>query len=218
MIPLKDNIRSRKLPVMTVGLIILNIWIFFQQTQLPPDQLQLLIAEFGFIPKRIVLAYNQGELSLLPLATPVTSAFFHGNLIHLAGNMLYLWVFGDNVEDKLGSFRFLLFYLVAAIFGSLGHLLSDPLSVQPAIGASGAVAGVLGAYFIFFPYAKVFTLVPIGIFITFIHLPAVIFLGIWILIQGANAALPAPGEAVSVAWWAHISGFIMGVIYSLFKK
>jgi len=219
MLPLKDDISSRRFPFVTVSLILINVLIFFYQITLPPDLLHVLITGFGFIPHRLTMfELFRGELPIYPLITFFTSAFFHGNFIHLASNMLYLWVFGDNVEDRLGSFRFLVFYLMAAALASFGHLLSDPLSMQPAIGASGAVAGVLGAYFIFYPYAKVLTLVPIGIFITFLHIPAVIFLGIWILLQVMNAAIPSPGEAISVAWWAHISGFGIGFIYALFKN
>ncbi len=219
MLPLKDNIRSKSFPIVTIGLIVINVAIFFYQVMLPPELSRALVSGFGFIPRRLVeMELSFIPLPFYPLVTFFTSAFFHGNFIHLAGNMLYLWVFGDNVEDKLGSGKFILFYLVAAAGGSMGHLLSNPVSLQPAIGASGAVAGILGAYLIFFPHARVLTLVPIGIIITFIHIPAVIFLGVWILLQFLNAGLQDPDTAVSVAWWAHISGFFLGVLYAITKR
>lgn len=219
MLPLKDNIQSKSFPIITISLIIINTVIYLYQFTLPPEINSALVTGFGFIPRRIVeMEFSIFPFPVYPLLTFFSSAFFHGNFLHLASNMLYLWVFGDNVEDKLGSGRFFLFYLMAAAVGSIGHFLSQPLSIQPAIGASGAVAGILGAYFIFYPHARVLTLIPLGIFITFFHIPAVIFLGLWILLQFFNAALQAPEAAISVAWWAHISGFVMGVFYSIFKR
>ncbi len=213
MLPLRDDIQSKSFPIVTIGLIIMNVAIYFYQVTLHPMELQLLIAEFGFIPQRLTLA-----TSLDPFITLFSSAFFHGNFFHLAGNMLYLWIFGDNVEDRLGKFRFILFYLLAALFGNIGHYLSDPLSIQPAIGASGAVAGILGAYMIYYPRARILTLVPLGIIFTVIHIPALLFLGIWILLQSINALMPIAGEALSVAWWAHIGGFLMGMVHATFKR
>ncbi len=207
MIPLKDNIKSHSIPIITVLLIIINVLIFVFQSSLDRESNILFITMLGFIPQRITMEFS---LEYYPLMTFVTSMFLHGSLLHLLGNMLYLWIFGDNVEDKLGKLGFLFFYIIVGILGNFAHYMYDPLSSQPAIGASGAVAGVLGAYFIFYPSARILTIVPIGFFITAFHLPAVIFLGIWILLQTANALLALPGTATSVAWWAHIGGFLAG--------
>ncbi|OWZ83039.1 rhomboid family intramembrane serine protease [Natranaerobius trueperi] len=215
MIPLKDNIRSKSFPLVTITLIIFNVLIYIYQSTLTTENLHFLVTSLGFIPQRIVLEEIINNSSIYPLITFLTSAFLHGNFIHLASNMLYLWIFGDNIEDKLGKFWFIVFYLLAAIIGNIAHLMSEPTSALPAIGASGAVAGVLGAYFIYYPYSKVLTLVPIGIFFTIFHIPAVIFLGVWILLQSINAIAPLAGEAVSIAWWAHIGGFLLGVVYAI---
>ena len=132
--------------------------------------------------------------------------------------MLYLWIFGDNIEDVLGKISFLGFYLTVGVIGNLAHYLYDPFSQIPAIGASGAVAGVLGAYFIFFPHAKILTLVPLGFIITAVYLPAVLFLGIWILLQTVNALLTSPEATTSVAWWAHIGGFVAGMMVVFLRR
>ncbi|UMZ73185.1 rhomboid family intramembrane serine protease [Natranaerofaba carboxydovora] len=217
MIPLKDNIKSKSFPLVTIFLILMNVSIFAFQFLLDFELEILLINVLGFVPHRISL-----DLSLYPLVTFVTSTFLHGSLLHLLGNMLYLWIFGDNVEDRLGKFGFLFFYIVVGVIGNIAHYLYNPLSTQPAIGASGAVAGILGAYFVFYPYAKILTLIPLGFFITAFHVPAVLFLGIWILLQTINALLTLPGAAISIAWWAHIGGFMggffLGILNSISKS
>jgi membrane associated rhomboid family serine protease len=148
--------------------------------------------------------------------------FLHGGWFHLLGNMLYLWVFGDNVEDRIGHGGYLLFYLAAGAAGSLSHIAANPQSAVPTIGASGAIAGILGAYFIFFPRAKVLTLIPIGIFITTAYLPAYLFLVLWFFLQVFNAFLSGLSTATeTVAWWAHIGGFVLGFAvgaFTLFRQ
>jgi membrane associated rhomboid family serine protease len=141
-----------------------------------------------------------------------TATFLHGGWFHLIGNMLYLWVFGDNVEDALGRARFVLFYLLTGLAGGLAHIISDPQSVIPTIGASGAVAGVLGAYFITYPHARVLALVPLLFIVTFIELPAVLFLFLWIALQLFYGIAAILGTANMVAWWAHVGGFAAGML------
>lgn len=155
--------------------------------------------------------------ALFPL---ITANFLHGGWLHLIGNMLYLWVFGDNIEGRLGHPGYLFTYLAMGAGSQLLHLISAPLSPVPLIGASGAIAGVLGAYFILYPHSRVLTLVPLGFFITLIRIPAVIFLALWFLLQLANVftAGIAPGMQQPVAWWAHIGGFIIGVTVGLKVK
>ena len=151
---------------------------------------------------------------LWPALFPLISAnFLHGGWLHLLGNMLYLWVFGDNIEGCLGHPGYLIIYLLLGAGSQLLHLLSAPLSPVPLIGASGAIAGILGAYLILYPHSRVVTLVPLGFFITLIRIPAVIFLALWFLLQLANAFTigMAPGIQQPVAWWAHIGGFLLGI-------
>lgn len=214
MIPLRDNIPSRRFPLMTVLLIIANILIFFYETSLPLGDREALVQTYGLVPREIT--------DLWPSLTPdvsgnylplVTAMFLHAGWLHVLGNMLFLWVFADNVEDLLGSGRFLVFYLSAGLAGNLAHLLANPASTLPTVGASGAVAGVLGAYMITFPRARVLTLVPILFFVTTAEIPAVFFLAFWFLLQLASG-VASLGVSTSggVAWWAHIGGFIAGAI------
>jgi len=176
----------------------------------------MLYFQFGFIPQRFFLLLE--EALIMPAVIPLfSSIFLHGGWFHLLSNMLYLWVFGDNIEDRLGHAAYLFFYLATGAVGGLAHAAANADSLLPAIGASGAVAGVLGAYFVFYPHARIFTLIPIFIFITFVELPAMTFLFIWFLLQIFNALL-MPGEifgAQAVAWWAHIGGFASGFIIGL---
>jgi membrane associated rhomboid family serine protease len=149
----------------------------------------------------------------------LTSTFLHGGLLHLLGNMLYLWVFGDNVEDRLGHGGYLLFYLAAGAAGSIAHIISNPQSTIPTIGASGAIAGILGAYLLFFPRARVLTLIPIGFFITTAYVPAPLFLFIWFILQVINVSFAGlTAGAQTVAWWAHIGGFVFGFIFVLQRR
>ncbi|MDS1030890.1 rhomboid family intramembrane serine protease [Bacillota bacterium LX-D] len=216
MIPLRDSVRPRTLPFVNYFLILINIYVFIRQTMLPETVLETYFQTYGVIPSAIthfspfqILAGNWQPF--LPL---ITSIFIHGSLLHLGGNMLYLWVFGDNVEDRLGHFKYLLFYLVCGAAGSIAHIFANPLSQSPLIGASGAIAGVLGAYFIVFPHSKILTLVPIFIFITIIQVKAIYFLFLWFILQLINglSVFRVNEAAQIVAWWAHIGGFLAGVI------
>ncbi len=215
MIPLHDNIPSRHYPLVTRLLVVANVLVFLYENTLTRAELMALVSRCGMVPARyfpLEQALAHGWVLLIPA---VASTFLHGGWFHVLSNMLYLWIFGDNVEDRMGRTRFLFFYLLAGLLGNFSYALADPSSPVPAIGASGAVAGVLGAYLVTFPWARIATLVPIGIFLTVINVPAVLFLFGWFLLQLANgfAALGVT-TAQQVAWWAHIGGFLAGLVLS----
>lgn len=212
MIPIRDNIRSRRFPVVNMTLIVLNAALFLYEISLSQGRLSELISTYGVTPRRIS-AMLDGQLGLTEGILPLFSAMFlHGGWFHLLGNMLYLWIFGDNVEDRLGRLKYLVLYLAAGIAGSLAQVWANPLAAEPVIGASGAIAGVLGAYFLSYPRAKVLTLVPIVFFITFVEIPAFIFLFIWFLLQWLSGFATLGVAGNMVAWWAHIGGFIAGAV------
>ncbi len=212
MIPLKDNIPSHRTPVVTVGLIAINIIVFLRQAMLPPQAAARFVYYYGLIPIEIV----SGDLLVphpVPLyATILTSMFVHGGLFHIAGNMLYLWIFGDNVEDKMGRVRYLIFYLLSGLAAALAQTLANPYSKIPMVGASGAISGVLGAYLVLFPHASVVTLIIFGWFIRLVEIPAAVVLGFWIVIQVLSGLFALGGEGGGVAWFAHVGGFIAGLI------
>jgi len=219
MIPLRDSTRSRSFPIVTVTLIVLNLLIFTRQTTLGQHEMIRFLSQYTLIPARFTESIQ--SLSLAGLFHPplVTSTFLHGSWFHVISNMLYLWIFGDNIEDKLGRVRYLLFYLLAGIAGNLAHIMTDPVSPIPLLGASGAVAGVLGAYIITFPRARITSLIFILFFITIRDIPAFYFLLIWFLLQVFNGISSLGIMGTTVAWWAHIGGFLTGILLmSLFKK
>lgn len=228
MIPLKDDIPARSAPVVTVSLVVLNVVVFLYQVSLGlgPDgrAAEALVREFGVTPCRLSGACATPQDFPSPLATVLTSMFMHGGLLHVGGNMLYLWIFGNNVEDTLGHGRFLLFYLLSGGAAALGQTAVNPASAIPMIGASGAVSGVLGAYLLLFPYATILTLVTFGFFIRFIRVPAIIVLGFWIILQLINgyvtysASVMGRPEAGGVAWFAHIGGFVAGMLLLFLLK
>jgi len=218
MIPIRDTAPRYRVPVINIALILLNILNFFYQQMLPPEQLYSFILTYGTVPAKLtgslfgILKPGFSSLALLAASLPlITANFLHGGWLHLLGNMLYLWIFGDNIEGRLGHLKYLLLYLFMGAASQLFHIFTSPFSTTPLVGASGAIAGVLGAYFILFPHARILTLVPLGFFITFVHLPAVIFLGFWFILQLFNASLQGVAiGAQAVAWWAHIGGFLVG--------
>jgi membrane associated rhomboid family serine protease len=221
-IPLRDDVPARSLPFVTVSLIGLNVVVFLYQVSLGLENerraAEAFVLEFGAIPCRLSGACAAPLEFPSPLATVFTSMFMHGGFLHIAGNMLYLWIFGNNVEDTLGHGRFLLFYLLAGMAAALGQTAVNPTSSIPMIGASGAVSGVLGAYLLLFPYASILTLVMVGFFIRFIRVPAIIVLGFWIVLQLINgyitysATVMGRPEGGGVAWFAHIGGFLAGMV------
>lgn len=207
MIPLRDSTPSNTFPLVTVGLIIVNLWFFYYEVSLGPELMNQLIYTFGLVPGHVHL---YGWFGYLPF---VSSTFLHGSWMHVIGNMWILWLFGDNVEDKMGRGRFLLFYLLCGVIAGLSHYATDPLSQLPVVGASGAVAGVMGAYFVMFRKARVLTYIP-PIFL--LNLPAWIYLGFWALSQLYSGVVQTAGQ---IAFWAHIGGFAAGMIlYRLFLK
>ncbi|UCG38825.1 MAG: rhomboid family intramembrane serine protease [bacterium] len=219
MIPLRDNIPSRTVPFVNYILIGINVLVFLLEMSMG-ENLQQVVHTFGVVPQRtITIAFQTPQYLHLALFPFLTSMFLHGGILHLLGNMLYLFIFGDNVEDRLGHFRYLLFYLGCGVAAALAHLLLNLSSDVPTIGASGAIAGVLGAYFLLFPRARVVTILPIFYFIQIVEIPAVIFLGIWFLMQfltGSMAQISNQGAA-GVAWWAHVGGFVAGAAYTLLR-
>ena len=221
MIPLKDDVPSRTVPFVTLALVGLNVAVFLYQLslQLGPEPgahraAEDFVREFGLTPCRLSGDCRVPIDAPQPMLTVLTSMFLHGGFLHLGGNMLYLWIFGDNVEDTLGHMRFALLYLASGIGAALAQTLVNPAAGVPMVGASGAVSGVLGAYLLLFPYASVLTLVTFGFFWRFIHMPALVVLGLWILLQFLSGylSLGAPGDAGGgVAFFAHIGGFFVGM-------
>ncbi len=214
MIPLRDDQHRFSTPFLNYFLIGLNLLIYLFEATLDPRSLQRLLLHLGVVPAHLT-ALVTGTRHLDPVAvvlTIFTSMFLHGSWLHVIGNMWFLWIFGDNVEDYLGHFNYLLFYLLSGVAAALAQVLLTPNSVVPTIGASGAIAGVLGAYFVLYPRARVLT----WFFVFFIHIPAWIVLGYWFVIQflsGAATSLAYAGNSSGgLAFWAHVGGFIAGIV------
>ena len=214
MIPIRDKNPSGTFPYITVGIIVINVLIFLYELSLDSG-LGEFIMKYAVLPLKIKHYSQDPDLTFTSISFPfVSSMFLHGGFIHLIGNMWYLWIFGDNIEDKLGHFKFFGFYILCGIIASSVHVLFNSQSDIPCIGASGAIAGVLGAYMVTFPRARVVTIVPLFIFIQVIELPAIVVLGFWFVIQFFNGAtsITASTSGAGVAWWAHIGGFAAGII------
>jgi membrane associated rhomboid family serine protease len=214
MIPLRDDNPSQSVPVVTRTLIVLNVLAFFGEVWLGPS-LNAFVVGWGLVPLRFTYAFTGAEPLAPTLLTALTSMFLHGGWIHLLGNLWYLWIFGDNVEDRLGHVKFLLFYLAGGIFAAVVHLLFNQGSAVPTVGASGAIAAVLGAYAVLYPRARVLTLVPIFIFFQVVALPALLVLALWFVVQIFTGALSIGTTGGGVAWWAHIGGFLFGMAVAL---
>ncbi len=224
MIPIRDSAPRHRFPAVNITIIVLNVLIFIYQQMLPPEQLYNFIFTYGTVPAELtaglaaILKPGFSSAALMAAAVPLATAnFLHGSWLHLIGNMLYLWIFGDNIEGHFGHLKYLLLYLFMGAAGQLFHVFSAPASAIPLVGASGAIAGILGAYFILYPQSRILTLLPLGFFITFVHLPAVVFLGFWFILQLINASVQGAGMQ-SIAWWAHIGGFVIGVIVGLLGR
>jgi membrane associated rhomboid family serine protease len=215
MIPLRDDIPSRRFPFITIILIIINVAVYLYQLSLG-HSVSIFVWKYAVVPKAIISLHGVHPAStIFPPLTLFTSQFLHGGFWHLGGNMLFLWIFGDNIEDKLGHLRFVLFYLACGVLSAVIQIVTSPRAEVPVIGASGAIAGVMGAYFLRFPHAKVQTLIIVFFFIRIIRVPAVVFLGFWFILQVLLGA-PTLGIAEGgVAYFAHIGGFVIGMI--LFK-
>lgn len=210
MIPLRDTIPSERFPVVTISLIGANVLVFVLQLSLRNTQLQQFFAAWGVVPVRFTHPRLHANYWTL-----LSSMFLHGGWMHIIGNMWTLWIFGDNVEDRLGRGWFLAFYVLSGVAAGALHILTNPLSRVPTVGASGAIAGVMGAYILLFPHATVLALVPVFVFMQIIELPAILFLGIWFLsnLLSGLGSLSAQSHAGGVAWWAHIGGFLVGVLW-----
>lgn len=217
MFPLKDDVPSSRFPSVTIGIIAVNALLFLLQMSLGPHQIETFVHEHGFVPARFLAEDPAGGLLPAGATTLISSMFLHGGLFHLFANMWMLWIFGDNVEDRLGHGRYLFFYLLCGVAAALAQYWSNPLSRVPMIGASGAISGVVGGYFLLFPRARILTFVPIFIFFYLVEVPAYVFIGFWFVmqfLQGALAQVGASGDPGQggVAWWAHVGGFVAGVI------
>ncbi|HKC08595.1 MAG TPA: rhomboid family intramembrane serine protease [Methylomirabilota bacterium] len=216
MFPLKDDNPSQNTPIVTIGLILANALVFLYQFSLEvgggqgAQAGQAFIEEFGLVPCRLTGACRVGMDLPSPILTIFSSMFMHGGLFHIAGNMLYLWIFGNNVEDVLGHGRYLIFYLASGVAAALAQTAIGPSSAVPMVGASGAVSGVLGAYLVLFPHAYVTTLIILGFFFRLVKIPAVVVLGFWIVLQVLNG-LGSFGASGGVAFFAHIGGFLAGM-------
>jgi len=214
MIPLKDTIPSRTVPFINYTIILINLLCFLYQLSLGPHLEKFLYA-WGFVPAQFFAPLSIGHLHLSQRILPLfTSMFLHGGWLHFLGNMLYLYIFGDNVEDRLGHARYLLFYLLCGVLAASAHLITNHDSRLPTIGASGAIAGVMGAYFFLYPYARVVTLIFIVFFFDIVEIPAFFFLAFWFIFQFLSGTIIATRDAMSggVAWWAHIGGFLAGIL------
>ncbi len=218
MFPLYDDNPTTRRPVVTVSLIVACVLIFFWQVSLGPVAGQYAVYSFGFIP---AVFFEQAELppelAIVPSgATIVTSMFLHGSLMHLLGNMLYLWIFGNNIEDACGHLRFIVFYLLCGVAAAFAQALPNPDSAIPMIGASGAISGVLGAYLLLFPHARVYVLIPFGFL--FVHpIPAGWLLVVWFGFQVLSGTM-ADSEVGGVAFWAHVGGFVAGMALMPFMR
>jgi membrane associated rhomboid family serine protease len=235
MIPLRDDVASQRMPLLNGLMIGICALVFLAQlSQGDATMGPGLTAEYGMIPFRIshpgepfeipvgaemVQTVEGPQLQLeyepapppavAPLLTMLTCIFLHGGWMHFLGNMWFLWIFGDNVEDRFGHLGYLVFYLASGLAASAAHFVTDPASQVPTIGASGAIAGVMGAYFVWYPHSRVHSLVPVFGFFHFVEIPAPFFLGVWLLMQLLSGA---GGGGGGVAWWAHIGGFVFGVV------
>ncbi len=202
MLPLRDVIPSRTVPFVTIVLIVANALAWFYELTLPEPELRELVVAYGVVPARF------------DPPTVITSMFLHGGWLHLIGNMWFLWIFGDNVEDRMGHRRFLVFYLLCGAGAAIGHVLMEPESLLPTIGASGAVAGVMGAYLVLYPRSRVLTLIPLIIIWDIVEVPAFLLLGVWFALQVLSASVAANADLASggVAFAAHVAGFLLGVL------
>jgi len=212
MIPLRDRNPTRRTPVINIAIIIINVVVFLFQLSLGKEA-ESLYYQLGVIPRDVVAHFRNMELTsaIIPM---FTSMFMHAGWLHLGGNMLYLWIFGDNVEDRVGRFRYVVFYLVCGLAATSAHILIDPSSEIPTVGASGAISGVLAAYLLMFPKARVVTIIPVFLFLQVAELPALIVLGFWFVMQFFSGVVSLGSDSIAaggVAWWAHIGGFVAGV-------
>lgn len=220
MIPLHDDNPTRTFPFITVVFILANILVFFYQVSLGPVSGRLFVYQFGAVPAVIFGrdALPSGVAAIPASLSLLTSMFLHGGFLHLAGNMLFLWIFGNNIEDSMGHVRFIVFYAACGVIAALSHGLVEPNSAVPMIGASGAISGVLGAYLLLFPRAHVLVLIPLGFFMQLVRIPAGFVLGFWFLLQFLSGTAAVGRSGGGIAWFAHIGGFLAGMVLIGFFK
>ena len=220
MVPLKDENPIKITPYVTIILIVANILVFVYELSLNPNQLDLFFHLFAVVPKELTASFSGIDVhqGIPEAVTPITSQFLHAGFAHVGFNMLYLWIFGNNIEEELGATKFLVFYISCGIIAVLAQWFFSAMSGVPSLGASGAIAGVMGAYILKFPQAKIVTVLPLGIFFPLFRIPAVYFLGFWFIEQALNGistfevSANVGMESGGVAYWAHAGGFIAGAI------
>lgn len=216
MIPLRDTTRSPGFPYVNIVLIVMNVVIFLYGYSIG-EYMNVFIFRYGLIPANVFSSSPDMDITnrIYPF---LTSMFLHGGWLHLIGNMLFLYIFGDNVEGRMGHFRYLVFYIVCGLVAAIFQFITNIHSVIPMVGASGAISGVLGAYMTFYPRSKILTLVPVFFFIQLVHIPAAVFIFVWFIIQFLSGlgSLNAPKETGGIAFWAHIGGFVAGLLLARF--
>lgn len=220
MVPLRDDNPTQITPYVTYGLILLNVLVFFYEASLSPPALEAFFREWAVVPSELTASFQGAATSTTrpEWLTLITAQFLHGGFLHLGGNMLYLWIFGNNIEERLGRVKYIVFYLLCGILASLAQWYFAQTSNIPSLGASGAIAGVMGAYILRFPQARVLTLIPLGFLLYPIRIPALFFLGIWFVQQALyglvslNAPTNIGMESGGIAYWAHAGGFVVGAV------
>jgi len=211
LIPLRDINPTERFAIVTFFLIVLNIVVFIYELTLGDNAGERFITSFAVIPKQLFSHATTTSNELPAAATLFTSMFLHGGVLHITGNMLYLWIFGNNVEDAMSRIRFIIFYTLCGLMAAFAHAIMNSSSPTPMIGASGAVSGVLGAYLLLYPQARVVTLVIFGFYVRTVQMPAMAVLGLWFVLQFLNALL-ASGSSGGIAWYAHVAGFVAGML------
>jgi membrane associated rhomboid family serine protease len=218
MVPLNDENPTRITPIVTYALIAINVVVFIHQLTLTPPQLEAFYRLYALVPRELTASFEgfASNSSVPEYLTLITSQFLHGGFTHVGFNMLFLWVFGNNIEDRLGHIKYIIFYITCGILAALSQWLVSIMSEIPSLGASGAIAGVMGAYIIKFPNARILTLIPLGFFFYAVRIPAIFFLGFWFAQQALNSLLslqvPPDMQMGGVAYWAHAGGFVFGAI------
>ncbi len=222
MIPIRDTISRQHFPFAVWALIAVNVYAFIRELALPVDSTEQFIYLFGLVPARFTHPDWAASVGFPHTYLPfLTTMFLHGGWLHIIGNMWVLWIFGDNVEDRMGPVRFLMFYLLCGLAAGVVHVLTNPGSRVPAVGASGAIAGVMAAYLVLFPRARIIAMFPILFYPVFFQVPAFIYLGFWILTQffSGTLAIATHREVSGIAWWAHVGGFGAGILtFALFLR
>jgi membrane associated rhomboid family serine protease len=219
MIPIRDTIPRQHFPFAVFTLIAVNVGVFLWELAIPQDMTEQFIYLFGLVPARFTHAEWAAETGFPHTYWPFLSTMFlHGGWLHIIGNMWVLWIFGDNVEDRMGPVRFVIFYILCGLAAGVVHVLTNPGSTVPAVGASGAIAGVMAAYFVLYPRARIVAMFPIFFYPLFFTVPAFIYLGFWFLMQffSGTLAIATNREVGGIAWWAHVGGFASGILFFSF--